>query len=169
MLCKDNEHLWRHVNESLTDFEMPMYDREVGMPCILKRTRMCPCMMLYAIDKMFHVLRGVGDNNVDAQCGVAYKILTLASLCCMEWRCCAKKCCNTLSDVYPLVDLTDVDNQECLTWAASFSMAKLWGSIALHVQWHPLLPSGPRGSRRSRDCCGWIGRGSPEPSQQLKC
>ena len=116
-LCKDNEYLWRHVNESLADFEMPTYDRETGMSCILKRTRMHPHMMLYAMDEMFHVFRGVGANNVDGQCIVAYEILTLASLCCTEWCGCAKKHCNTLGNAYPLVNLTNVDNLEHLAWA----------------------------------------------------
>ena len=116
-LCKDNEHLWRHVNKSLADFKMPTYDGEVGTPCILKRTRMCPRMMLYAMDEMFHIFQGMGDNNVDGQCVVAYEILTLASLHCTEQCSCTKKCCNTLSDTYPLVDLIDVDDLECLAWA----------------------------------------------------
>ena len=174
MLCKDNEHFWRHINESLTDFEMPMYDREVGTPCVPKRTGMHPCMMLYAMDEMFHVFQGMGDNDVDEQCIVAYEILTLASLCCMEWCSCAKKCCNTLSDAYPLVDLTDVDDLEDLAWAVYdgifipgdppiltghhdglhiitemtchfifCSKTVGGGRHALHVQWHPLMLSGP--------------------------
>ena len=117
MLCKDNEPLWRHINESLADFKMPTYDREAGMPCILKRTRKCPCMMLSAMDEMFHIFQGMGDNDVNGQCIVAYKILTLALLHCMEQCSCAKKCCNTLGNAYPLVDLTEVDDLECLAWA----------------------------------------------------
>ena len=161
MLCKDSKHLWRHVNESLADFEMPMFDREMGMPCILKR----PCMMLYAMDEMFHIFQGMGDSDVNGQRVVACKILTLASLHCMEWHGCAKKCCNTLSDAYPLVDLTDMDNLECLAWAVydgifipgdppiltgchdwlhiitGMTLHLIFhGSIALHVQWHPLMP-----------------------------
>ena len=117
-LCKDNEHLWRHINESLTDFEMPTFDHETGTPCIQKRTGMCPHMMLYAMDEMFHVFWGVGANDVDGQCVVAYKILALVSLCCTEQHSCTKKCCNSLSNMYPLVvDLTDVDDLEQLAWA----------------------------------------------------
>ena len=96
---------------------MPTYDQEMGTPCILKRTWTCPWMMLYAVDEMFHVFQGVGANNVDKQRIVAYKILTLALLHCTKWHGCAKKHCNTLGDAYPLVDLTDVDDLECLGWA----------------------------------------------------
>ena len=117
MLYKDNKHLWRHVNESLTDFEMPMHDSETGMPCILKRTGTHSCMILYAMDEMFHVFQGVGANDVDGQCVVAYEILTLASLGCKEQHSCARKHCNTLGYRYPLVDLTDMDDLECLAWA----------------------------------------------------
>ena len=89
----------------------------MGTPCNQKRTRMHPHMMPYAMDEMFHIFRGVGANNLNGQHVVAYKTLALASLCCMEWCSSAKKCCNTLSDAYPLVDLTDVDDLEHLVWA----------------------------------------------------
>ena len=82
MLCKDNEHLWRHINESLADFEMPTYDREMGTPCNQKRTGTCPHMMLYAMDEMFHIFWGMRANDVNGQCVVAYEILALALLHC---------------------------------------------------------------------------------------
>ena len=87
------------------------------MPCIQKRTGMHPCMMLYAMDEMFHVFQGVGANDVNGQRVVAYEILTVVSLHCMEWHGCAKKHYNTLGDTYPLVDLTDMDDLELLAWA----------------------------------------------------
>ena len=87
------------------------------MPCNRKRTGMCPCMMLYAMDEMFHVFWGVGGNNLDGQCVVAYKILALVSLHCTEQHGSDKKHCNTLSGAYPLVDLSDVDGLEHLAWA----------------------------------------------------
>ena len=96
---------------------MPTYDHKMGTPCNQKRTGTCPCMMLYAIDEMFHILQGMGANDLDGQCIVAYEILALASLCCIEECSSAKKCCNTLSNMYPLVDLTDVDDLEHLSWA----------------------------------------------------
>ena len=43
-----------------------MYDREVGMPCILKRTGTHPGMMLHAMDEMFHVFWGVGATQLCA-------------------------------------------------------------------------------------------------------
>ena len=190
-LCKDNEHLWRHVNESLTDFKMPTYDCETGVPCNQKRMGMHPHMMLYAMDEMFHIFQGMGANDLDGQHIIAYKILALASLCCTEWCSCTKKGFNSLGNAYSLVDLTDVHDLEHLAWAVydsvfipgnppmltghhdwsciitgmpstSFSMAKLWRSIALHVQWRPSMPSGSQGLQSSRSCSGQIRGGSPE-------
>ena len=73
--------------------------------------------MLYAMDEMFHIFWGLGPNDVDRQCVVAYEILALAALHCMEWCSCTKKHCNSFGDSYPLVDLTDVDDLEHLAWA----------------------------------------------------
>ena len=69
-------------------------------------------MMLYAMDEMFHIFWGVGANDLNGKCIVAYEILALTLLCCMEWHSCTKKCCNT----YPLADLTDMDDLEPLAW-----------------------------------------------------
>ena len=116
-MCKDNGHLWRHTNESLTDFKMLTYDHEMGVPCNQKRMRTCPRMMLYAMDEMFHVFQGMGANDLNGQCVIAYEILALALLHCTEQCSCIKKHCNNLNDTYPLVDLTDVDDLECLACA----------------------------------------------------
>ena len=43
-------------------------------------------MLLYALDELFHVFRGVGANDINRQCVVAYEILSFASLHCTEWR-----------------------------------------------------------------------------------
>ena len=51
--CKESKHLWRHVNEDLVDFLMPTHDHEMGALIDLKRTGMCPRMMLYALDDFF--------------------------------------------------------------------------------------------------------------------
>ena len=74
----------------VSDFEMPTYDQVTGTPCIQKRTGLCPCMMLYAMDEMFHIFRGVGANDVNGQCIVAYKILALASLLCLHSPACGR-------------------------------------------------------------------------------
>ena len=96
---------------------MPTYDHETGVSCNQKRTGMCLCMMLYDMDEMFHVFWGAGANDLNRQCVVAYEILALVSLCCMECHGSDKKHCNTLGDAHPLVDLNDVDDLECLGWA----------------------------------------------------
>ena len=59
---------------------------------------------------------------LDRQCIVTYEILALALLYCMEWCGSDKKQCNTLGDVYPLVDLSDVDGLEHLAWAVHKGM-----------------------------------------------
>ena len=192
MLCKDREHLWRHVNKSLTNFKMPTYDHEMGASCNQKGTGTFLHMMLHAMDEIFHIFQGVGANDLDGHGVVAYEILALALLHCMEQHGSDKKRFNTLDDAYPLVDLNNVDDLECLPWAVYngvfipgdpprltshhdqsriitgttlclFTMAKLQGSIVPHVQWHPSMPSGPQGSCGSRGCSSQIRRGSTEP------
>ena len=166
MLCKDSEHPWRHVNESLTDFKMPTYHHEMGVPCNQKRTGMHPCMMLYAMDEMFHVFQGMGTNGLNGQCIVAYEVLALTLLHCTEQCGSDKKCCNTLSDAYPLVDFNDVDDLEHLAWAVYdgvFIPGNPLRLIAHNVWWHPSMPSRPQGSCGSRGCSSCIRRGSPEP------
>ena len=74
-------------------------------------------MMLYAMDKLFNIFQGVGANDLYGQHIVAYEILAFASVHCTEWRSSTKKCCHTLGDAYPLVNLGDVDGLECLAWA----------------------------------------------------
>ena len=115
--CKGSKHLWRHVNEDLADFQMPTHDCKMGMPIDLRRTGMHLHMMLYVLDELFNVFQGVGANDIDGQRIVAYEILTVASLCCMEQHGSPKKPCNTLGDAYPRVVLSDVNGLECLAWA----------------------------------------------------
>ena len=63
--CKGSEHLWIHVNEDLVDSQMPTNDHKRGMPIDLRRTGMCPHMMLYALDEFFYVFRGIGVNAIN--------------------------------------------------------------------------------------------------------
>ena len=87
------------------------------MPIDMLRTSMCPCMMLYTLDKLFYVCRGVGANDVDGQHIIAYEILTVALLRCKERCSNPKKACNTLGNAYPRVNLNDVNGLERLAWA----------------------------------------------------
>ena len=174
MLCfaKTASIVGRHVKESFADFKMPTYNHKMGVPCNKERTGTCPHMMLYAMNEMFHVFQGMGANDLKGQHIVAYEILALVSLHCTEQHGSDKKCCNTLSNTYPLVDLSNMDGLECLAWAmydgifipgdpprltghhdwshiiAGMTLhliyhGKTVGSIALHVQWCPSMPSGP--------------------------
>ena len=54
---------------------------------------------------------------MDGQRVVAYEILTVASLRCMEWHSSQKKECNTLGAAYPRVNLSDVNGLVHPAWA----------------------------------------------------
>ena len=114
--CKGSEHLWRHVNKDLVDFQMP-HNQEMGMPIDLRRTGTHLHMMLYTLDELFYMFQGVGANDIDRQHNIAYEILTVALLCCMEQHGSPKKPCNTLGDAYPRVVLSNMNGLECLAWA----------------------------------------------------
>ena len=88
---KSNEHLWQHVKAEIADFQTPTYERDTGAPIDVLRTGSHLCMLLYVLDELFYVYKGVGVNNMDGQRIVAYKILTVASLKCMEWHSSQKK------------------------------------------------------------------------------
>ena len=87
------------------------------MPINVLRTGMHPHMMLYMLDKLFCIYRGVGMNDVDGQHIVAYQNLTIALLHCMKQCISPKKACSTLEDAYSWVVLSDVNGLECLAWA----------------------------------------------------
>ena len=55
----------------------------------------------------------MGAYDVDRQHVIAYEILTVAWLYCMEQYSSPKKACNTLGDAYPRVNLRDVKGLEC--------------------------------------------------------
>ena len=76
---------------------------------------MHPHMMLYAMDEMFHIFQGVGPMISTGNASLLTR--SWPWLRCTEWHGSDKKCCNTLGNAYPLVDLTDVDDLECLAWA----------------------------------------------------
>ena len=89
----------------------------MGTPIDVLRTGMHLCMMLYALDKLFYIYRGVGTNYMGGQCIVAYEILSVALFCCTEWCGNPKKACNTLGNAYPRVNLNDVNGLKRLAWA----------------------------------------------------
>ena len=113
---KSNEHLWWHVNAEIADFQMPSNEWDMGTPINVLMTSSCPHMLLYVLDELFYVYKGVGVNDVDGQCVVAYKILTVVLPHCME-RHSSQKECNTLGATYPRVNLSDVNGLEHLVWA----------------------------------------------------
>ena len=74
-------------------------------------------MLLYALDKLFHVFRGMGANDPDGQHMVAYEILSFASLHCTEQRAKPIDPCNTRGDASTMVDVDDEKGLEQLAWA----------------------------------------------------
>ena len=96
---------------------MPTHNHETGTPIDLRMNGTHTRMMLYALDELFYMFWGIGANDIDGQCVVAYEILTIALFCCTEWHGSPKKPCNTLGDAYPRVILSDVNSLECLAWA----------------------------------------------------
>ena len=117
------------------DFQMPTHDRETGTPIDLRRTGTHPCMMLYTLDELFYMFWGIGANDIDRQHIVTYEILTVVSLCCMEWYSSPKKPCNTLGDIYPRVVLSNVNGLECLALAMYDSMFVPGNPLGHHDCW----------------------------------
>ena len=89
----------------------------MGVPINVLRTGTCLHMMLYVLDELFYVYRGVGANDMDGQCIIAYEILTIVLLHWMKWCSNPKKACNTLGNAYSRVKLNNVNGLEGLTWA----------------------------------------------------
>ena len=114
---KSNEHLWQHIGVEIADFQTPTYDRGTGDPIDVLRTGSHLRMLLYALDELFYVYKGVGGNDVDGQCVVAYKILRVVPLHCTVQHGSQKKECNNFGAAYPRANLSDVDGLECLAWA----------------------------------------------------
>ena len=139
--CKSSEHLWRYVSEDLADFQMPTHDHEMGTPTDLRRTGMHPCMMLYTLDELFYMFQGIGTNDMDGQCIIAYEILTVASIHHTEQHSSPKKPCNTLGNAYPRVVLSDVNGLECLAWAMYDSLFVPGDPPALtgHYDWSCII------------------------------
>ena len=109
--------MWQHINAERADFQMPTYEHDTGAPIDVLRTGSHPCMLLYMLNELFYVYKGVGVNDEDGQRIAAYEILTVVLLHCMEQCGSQKKECNTLGAAYPRVNLSDMDGLECLTWA----------------------------------------------------
>ena len=55
------------------DFQMPTQGHKTGMPTDQRRTG---TMMLYTLDELFYMFRGIGTNDIDGQRVVTYEILT---------------------------------------------------------------------------------------------
>ena len=114
---KSNEHLWQHVGVEIAHFQMLTYERGMGSPINVLRTGSHSHMLLYMLDELFYVYKGVGGNDVDGQRVVAYEIHRVVSLHCTEQHSSQKKERNTLGAAYPRVNLSDMDGLEHLAWA----------------------------------------------------
>ena len=117
MFSKDAEKFWHFASENIPDFYMPTLKKEMLVPYDKLREGMHPKMLLYTLDKLFHVFKGVGANDLNGQCMVAHEILSFASLCCMEWRGKPINPCKTCGDASTMVDVDDEKGLKQLTWA----------------------------------------------------
>ena len=95
---------------------MPTHERGSGAPIDMLRTGSHPCMLLHVLNILFYMYKGVGGNDMDRQCVVAYEILKVALLNCMEQRGSQKEY-KTLGAAYPRVNLSDMEGLEHLAWA----------------------------------------------------
>ena len=81
---KDAKKFWHFTSENISDFYTPTLKHETLIPYDKIQEGTHPKMLLYALDKLFHVFRGVGSNDIDGKCTIASDILSFASLCCTE-------------------------------------------------------------------------------------
>ena len=113
---KDLEKFWHFTSENIPDFYMPALKKEM----LVSYDKLCegthPKMLLYALDELFHVFRGWGENDLNGQCVVAHDILSFASLCCMEWRGKPINPCKTCGDASTMVDANAETGLKQLTW-----------------------------------------------------
>ena len=114
---KDMEKFWCFASEIIPNFYMPMLKCETLVPYNKLHEGMHPKMLLYALDKLFHVFRGVGANDLNGQCVVAYEILLFALLHCMEQRGKPIDPHSTCGDAYTVVDVDDEKALKQLVWA----------------------------------------------------
>ena len=82
--CKDNEHLWCHVNKETVDFHTLTFERGSGTALDMLHKSYCPCILMYVLDELLFVFKKLQANNFDMQCVVAYEILQIASCQCTE-------------------------------------------------------------------------------------
>ena len=64
---KSNEHLQWHIGVEIADFQMLTYERGTSTPIDVLRTDSHPCMLLYTLNKLFYMYKGVEGNDTDGQ------------------------------------------------------------------------------------------------------
>ena len=144
-LSKDYKHLWQHASETTADFSLLTFDIDDLSPCSVKHMDLHPKMLLYALDELSYVFRGMGANDLDGQCIVAYEILSLASLHCTEQCGKPKEYHKMHGEAYLRVDLNDVHGLECLAWAV-YDRVFLPGNppvLTGHHDWQWIITLGP--------------------------
>ena len=53
--------MWWHIDAEIADFQMPTYELNTGAPIDVLRTGSHPHMLLYVLNELFNVYRGVGE------------------------------------------------------------------------------------------------------------
>ena len=112
---KDDEKYWHFASKNIPDFYASTLSHEDLAPYDKKQQGTQLQMLLYALNELLHVFRGVGVNDTNGQCVVAHEILSLASLHCTEQQ--AHRPPHVWGTVSTLVDVHDEKGLEQLTWA----------------------------------------------------
>ena len=114
---KDMEKFWHLASENTPDFYAPTLKKGTLVHCDKQHQGMHPKMLLYALDELSHMFRGVRATNLDGQRVVAYEILSFALLHFTEWRGKPINPDKTCGDMSTMVDVNDEKGLKRLTWA----------------------------------------------------
>ena len=104
---KDTEEYWHFTSENTPEFYSPTLKKETLVPCNKWHEGLCPKMLIYALDELFHVFMGVKAIDLDVQHIAACDILLFPSLCCTEWRGRPINSCKPSGDASTMVDVND--------------------------------------------------------------
>ena len=125
---KDMEKFWGFVSENTPDLYTLTLKKGTLAHCDKRCEGMCPKILLYALDELFHVFRVfflvflvlmqmTRANDLNRQCVVAYNILLFALLCCTEQRGKSINPQKTCGDTSTMVDVEDKKGLKLLVMA----------------------------------------------------
>ena len=137
---QDSEEEWKHRAEGVVMFKMLTMQTSTLRCKDELREGYCPKMLLYVLDEMFHILDQVKwQPGHDEKLIIAYKVLCLAVLCCMDQWCGCEKV--GVPDALEMLDLDDAQHLERLMWAVydGALMVRNWLELPRHCSWCTML------------------------------